>query len=102
MGHANVCMEVAAIANLVLDRDRNAVTNIPTEPRAGRRIRPLIKVCCLQQAAYPVEARNSHRGSITISRIYTGGLTPFLYKLGNSEMSACRLIFKCWRISIEV
>jgi len=48
MGHANVCMEVAAIANLVLDRDRNAVTNIPTELRAGRRIRPLIKVCCLQ------------------------------------------------------
>ncbi|MAE18701.1 hypothetical protein CMK12_07195 [Candidatus Poribacteria bacterium] len=66
-------MEVAATVNLVLDRDRNAATNIPTEPKAGRRIRPLVKVCCLQQAGNPVEARNSHRGSITISHIYTGG-----------------------------
>ena len=73
-------------------------------PKARRLIRYLVKGRGLPTAGRgPIEAGNPHCGSITISRIYTGVVDIVLSTIrGFGDMLAGRLIFKCWRISVEV
>ena len=88
--------------SLILDRGHNAAINntCQTESQTAD---SLLGEGTLQQAGGLLKPEIPNCGNITISRIYVGELSSFSLSIGEfGDMSASRLIFKCWRISVEV